>query len=217
MTSTVGAMATYVMTGNGLFDPDVTGSGLQPLGYDQYAALYQRYRCIASNIKVNFAVPAATNNANGSFDIALVPSNTSSVFSTWTAAESAPYSRAKTYEGFGAPAVGLKSRMDTATFMGVPRSAVLADDTLQAGVSANPSDMWFWHICAQTADLSTTSTIYLVIKMTYLVDFFVKQVITLSLSEIATTLEDARARYIQLKKLKRTSIKAKPRAKDTED
>ena len=32
MTSTVGALATYVMTGNGLFDPDVTGSGLQPLG-----------------------------------------------------------------------------------------------------------------------------------------------------------------------------------------
>lgn len=217
MTSTVGALATYVFTGNGLFDPDVTGSGLQPLGFDQWATLYQRYRSIASNIEVNLSTPGATTNATGSFDVAVAPSNTSSVFSSFTAAASSPYAKMVSFNGNGAPGRKLKSKMDTAVFMGVPPLAVLADDTLQASVSANPTDMWYWHVCAVTSDLTSTATILMFTKVTYLVDFFVKQVLTLSVSEFATTLEEARAMYLETKKLRRVSQKVKDRLKQTSD
>ena len=209
MTSTVGALATYVMTGNGLFDPDVTGSGLQPLGFDQWATLYQRYRVIASNIEVCFATPAATNNANGSFDVTLTPSNTSSVFSSYTAAVASPFAKQKSYNGFSASGQKLKSKMDTAVMLGVTHQAVLADDILQASVSANPTDMWFWHICAVTSDLATTATVIMSIRVTYLADFFELQVITLSASENAIAREALRELYLQQKKLKRASLKIK--------
>jgi hypothetical protein len=209
MTSTVGALATYIMTGNGLFDPDVTGSGLQPLGFDQWATLYQRYRVIASNIQVSFSTPGATTNATGSFDVALTPSNTSSVYSTFTAAASAPFSKYRTFNGNGSQGITLKSKMDTSTVAGVTHAAVLAEDILQASVSANPSDMWFWHICAQTVDLSTTGTVYLVIKVTYLVDFFALQVITLSSAEAALARQSVRDLYLQAKRLRRASLKIK--------
>lgn len=39
---------------NNIFDPDVTGAGHQPMGYDQWASLYSRARVIGSRIKVTF-------------------------------------------------------------------------------------------------------------------------------------------------------------------
>jgi hypothetical protein len=209
MTSTVGALATYIFAGNGLFDPDITGSGLQPLGFDQWATLYQRYRGIASLIEVSFSAPAATSNLTGSFDVALTPSNTSSVFSSWTAAAASPFAKSKTFNAFGAPGVKMVSKMDTAVMLGVSHEAVLSDDILQASVSANPTDMWFWHICAVTSDLTTTSTIYMATRVTYLVDFFELQVITLSAVDSALAREAVRALYLQTKKLKRASLKIK--------
>ncbi len=45
---------TYSFRGNGVFDPDKTGTGHQPRGYDQYAALYQYVTVTASHINVTF-------------------------------------------------------------------------------------------------------------------------------------------------------------------
>ena len=42
-----------VFSGNGLYDPDVSGVGHQPLGFDQWMTLYNRYRVYASRIVVN--------------------------------------------------------------------------------------------------------------------------------------------------------------------
>lgn len=43
---------TYVFSCNGLYDPNITGTGHQPLYFDQYMALYRHYTVMKSNIKV---------------------------------------------------------------------------------------------------------------------------------------------------------------------
>lgn len=45
------SLVTQVFRANGLFDPDLSGTGFQPNGFDQYAALYTRYRVHASKIE----------------------------------------------------------------------------------------------------------------------------------------------------------------------
>src|SRR5215216_1143376 len=44
LTSTTGSVAFNAFRMNALFDPNATGAGHQPMYFDNYAALYDRYR-----------------------------------------------------------------------------------------------------------------------------------------------------------------------------
>lgn len=63
LTSTLGSLATYLFRANSLFDPNSTGTGHQPMYYDQLAAIYSYYQVIASKITVKFGHDDAANSA----------------------------------------------------------------------------------------------------------------------------------------------------------
>ncbi len=46
--------AVHTLSANGLFDPDITGSGHQPLGFDQFTPLYDHYYVYAARARVKF-------------------------------------------------------------------------------------------------------------------------------------------------------------------
>jgi len=58
----VGGLTGKVYAANGLFDPDITGVGHQPSGFDQYKEIYERLTVIASRIRV----VATPENQSGS-------------------------------------------------------------------------------------------------------------------------------------------------------
>lgn len=62
VTPTVADTLTYhLFSCNGMFDPDITGSGHQPLGFDQLMALYNNYEVLGSKITVDAQLePGAT-------------------------------------------------------------------------------------------------------------------------------------------------------------
>lgn len=47
-------LGTYTFRANDLYDPDYSGTGHQPLGFDQLMAMYNRFTVIASDITVKF-------------------------------------------------------------------------------------------------------------------------------------------------------------------
>lgn len=47
-----GSCASHVFSANGLYDPDITSTGHQPMGFDNYMALYQDYTVIGSKITI---------------------------------------------------------------------------------------------------------------------------------------------------------------------
>lgn len=47
-----GPLAQHFWSANGMFDPDITGVGHQPMGYDQMAVFYNHYNVIGSKITV---------------------------------------------------------------------------------------------------------------------------------------------------------------------
>lgn len=61
MTSTSGILAFHRFQLNTLFDPDISATGHQPFGRDQWAALYNKYLVTSATIKVKWA-NIATNN-----------------------------------------------------------------------------------------------------------------------------------------------------------
>jgi len=62
---TTGAAASsgYVFTANGLYDPNITGVGHQPMGFDQMMLFYEHYTVTSCRLTVNFYNADATNTA----------------------------------------------------------------------------------------------------------------------------------------------------------
>lgn len=44
--------STWTFALNGLFDPDVTATGHQPMGFDQFSALYQYYKVLGTRVRL---------------------------------------------------------------------------------------------------------------------------------------------------------------------
>ena len=55
LVSTAGAVTYQVMSANGIFDPDLTSTGHQPLYRDNYAAIYDVYTVLGSKCIVRYA------------------------------------------------------------------------------------------------------------------------------------------------------------------
>lgn len=54
LTPSAGLQAAYVMNANSLYDPDRTGTGHQPMGFDEIMANYNHFTVIGSKITVDF-------------------------------------------------------------------------------------------------------------------------------------------------------------------
>jgi len=62
LTSSTGSLASHVFRANSIYDPDYTAAGHQPMGHDQWAALYNHYVVLGSKLTVRF-IPNASSTA----------------------------------------------------------------------------------------------------------------------------------------------------------
>jgi len=54
--------AGYTFALNGLYDPDISGSGHQPMGFDQFTALYQNYKVLGAKVTAKFTIDAQSTS-----------------------------------------------------------------------------------------------------------------------------------------------------------
>lgn len=73
---TTGAMVPYVYRANSLFDPDYTGVGHQPYGFDQLMTWFDHYTVIGSKITVTVFNNGTTHNTPGYVTVLLSDSGT---------------------------------------------------------------------------------------------------------------------------------------------
>lgn len=79
-TSVGTGFTTYVLRPFSLFDIDLTGTGHQPLRFDQLAAMFQQYRVRGCTGRFNFSVGdvVTTTSALGPWRVTVTPSKTNS-------------------------------------------------------------------------------------------------------------------------------------------
>lgn len=68
ITPTTGFAGIHTFCANGIFDPDITGTGHQPYGHDTYQNLYASYRVVKSTIVVR-----PTSNTNCIYGVNIAP------------------------------------------------------------------------------------------------------------------------------------------------
>jgi len=138
-----GTVASHVFSANGLYDPNITGTGHQPLGFDQLMLMYDHYNVIGCRARIDF------QNQDSS-DIVRVGCYVSDDVTVIT-------DPVKIIEnGLGKhmmlsdakSGAGVKSMTIGTSIKKFFKSKVLSDDKLRGSVAANPAEGLYFHVWA---------------------------------------------------------------------
>lgn len=146
-----GVNAVYVWSANGLYDPNITGVGHQPRGFDQLMTLYDHY--VVIGVKASMTVANLDASKAQVYGMAIVDRNTS------LGSPNIEYMELRTSKSrivgpFGPDAVGtLHIACDPNKFLG--RSKPMSDPELKGSTSANPTEQAYIHCFAFPQDAST--------------------------------------------------------------
>lgn len=156
ITSTTGSMGTYVFSCNGLFDPNITATGSQPLYFDQLAAIYQHYNVIGSRIKFKVQIPGQVASLMGEV-LAYIEDNATPSTTFKQAAEQASATRTKFVFGNGQDAAELWLTWSAKQNFG-PNA--IDNVQLQGTPSVNPNEQQYFVLCFQALNAQSTSAYF---------------------------------------------------------
>lgn len=156
---TGGAVATVTRTwrGNSVYDPDYTGTGAQPMGYDQYSTLYDFVVVLGS--KINFKILPGADTV---CQFCIFPSLNSSSTAVTLALREIPYNRTATggiYNIEGNTFVRLKNYMSTAKIFCVSKQHIKDTINYAHSNATNPTNQWYWHLEVETQGGAAASSL----------------------------------------------------------
>ncbi len=167
LTVSTGVLFFNSFRGNGPFDPDSTGGGQQPGGFDQWASLYSRYRVTSCSIELQIVNESPTVTC-----VTLFPTLTNATPSNYQNATVIPYKRQVLVAGSGGRNTSyIKSYMSTAKITGLTEAAILAEDDFQSPTGTLPLQEWFWGIFVNQLDATTALDLLMTVNLTYYIRF----------------------------------------------
>lgn len=152
-----GALNTWIFRANDLFDPDFSGTGHQPMGFDQLMAWYNHFCVVRAKIVCTFR-NIGTTSAYGA--IRVDGSNTA-----LTVIDRLVEDGGLTMDIFEAKGVTGSNKtlaldINIGKLQGVSRSALTADPTLRGDAATSPTEVTYFHLAVwDPAALATTSFI----------------------------------------------------------
>lgn len=158
----VTGIAQYVFASNGLYDPDITGAGHQPAGFDQLMGLWNEYVVVASEIKVSFT--------NASTDAVGVTCGISHVDSATTSGDFRVYiENGQTVWGKIATRAGMDkiTLTNNVNIRDISTQDIFNDDNFSGTSAKNPNDTHYWHIWVYADQGTDIGSVYATVEITY--------------------------------------------------
>lgn len=143
----IGVAGTYVFSANGLYDPNVSGTGHQPYGFDQLMALYNHYYTTGARIKVSVI---GVDNFSYTIGVKLCDSQyLTSNTPDWLLEQPGFKRKIVSYSPAGL-INSISQNFSCKKFFRLKNKAfILADDTLSGSASANPAEQAYFVIVLQ--------------------------------------------------------------------
>lgn len=170
-----GLAANYIFSANGLFDPNITGTGHQPLGFDQLMVMYNHYVVIGAAIKVEFW------NEDATFTQLVSLSIQSSTTAPITATNLIEQGRC-VWTTLGVANSGtdhgvLEMKINPNKFLN--RTKPLSDPELKGSSSANPTEQaYFTLLCTPNNSTQNSSQVRCSATIEYSTIFFEPKILT---------------------------------------
>ena len=144
----VGSTGVQLVRCNSLYDPDFTGVGGQPRGFDQYAALYDQYTVINARIKVWPVQQAGQTAGNDRMLCGISIVDDSGITPTLDSCADRPYTTYKVCHPYCAASDQMISS-NWNRYKRFPKNDTYQN--LSAQISANPAEQEFFQIWAHSA------------------------------------------------------------------
>jgi len=158
-----GAMGTYVWSCNGLYDPDITGTGHQPLYFDQMALIYNHYHVIGAKIKIQ--VQTTEEVLGPCIGCLWIDDNSTTSASTIDAVAEQDRWTLRNFSGTNHdPGTTWRAKWSAKKSFG---KGIMANNELKGTGSANPSEQSYFKFSYNTVD-TTSATIYLTVEIEYI-------------------------------------------------
>lgn len=145
LTAANGYSSYYVFRGNSPYDPDYTGVGVQPYGWDQHAGadLYTNFAAKSSSIKVYFQIEPDYANLRRLHAFIIPLRQVAPLLTDISDVRMIPGAIETTYDGETESTRGAKMKhyMSTRRLF---RESSSVDVSMAGTYSANPSTQWFW-------------------------------------------------------------------------
>lgn len=167
LTSTVGSLDKKQFRANGIYDPNLTGTGHQPFGYDTWATLYNHYVVVGA--RINFKLFTNALNAPSMMG-AFLSDDTTLPYTTpdgFIEAKKGTWKTCQLRAGTMMPTA--ISKYSARQFYNVKdvRDNI---DRLGATIGADPSEQAIFNLWFATLD-GSTATCYATITIDYIVQF----------------------------------------------
>lgn len=156
--------ADYVFSCNGMYDPNLTGIGHQPRGFDQLMLMYDHYVVIGAKIVVRFDNSQNTKPVMAGIMV-LDRATPNTTILDW---QETATCKKQFIQGSGGTSTGVITySINPNKFLG--RSKPLADPTLKGTTAANPTESCAFHVGVWAADASTDlSAVDAVVQIEYM-------------------------------------------------
>lgn len=165
----VSGLGSYLYSCNGMYDPNITGTGHQPMYFDQWSAMYNHYTVLKSTMKVT--VVANTTGAT-IFSLGQDDDTTINAANSYTIWERPGYQTKVVNAPVEPSGTSLWSKWDAKKVFGAdPQS----DPALQGSATSNPTEQTFYVIYFDTLP-STTVTVLVEIWYDVVWDEYVSMV-----------------------------------------
>lgn len=164
LTGTLGARALNVFAANGIFDPDITGVGHQPMYRDTFADIYDQYCVLGSKITVDFSPTTALVPTL----VGIVGDDDSSITTSVQNLLEQNNGVSKLLGTPGSEAVTLTNTFSPLRMFGVN---VKDDGSAATAIGANPSELWTFAVWSASADGASTTVINIRVEIEYTVKF----------------------------------------------
>lgn len=162
-------VTSYVFRGNSLFDPNFTGTGSQPMFYDQLSAIYDFYMVTQSHIKVTFSHSIAD-----AITCVVIPQVANITWPSIATYAERPRAISKLLDGNNTKAISNYCKSKAA--LGVKR---LETSVHGSNILTNPVNQWVWQI-ALDAFTVTSGTVHAQVELSYEAEFFGRKEISRS-------------------------------------
>lgn len=173
LNSTAVALGRHVFSCNSCYDPDLTGGGHQPIGFDEWSQFYTYYKVLGAKITVN-----AVNGTGEPQLIHVIRLDDPNPAGGMTALMEQPYGQWRALAG----SLGGRSNTTIKHYYSAKKQFpnLYRDDTLRANIGANPLEQMYWVISSQRVDAAGTADIAVTVNIEYIVEFSVPKVLVQS-------------------------------------
>lgn len=169
---TTGATATgYTWSMNDLFDPDVSGVGHQPMGFDQLTTFYNNFRVTGCKYHVTFHSPSSDG-----IKCIVFPRRNAAGYGPVTieGIQEQPFCRKMKVIATDTPMSNgvFKGYLPLNRIFGVTKEKYRVDDQYEGAITASPSRLASIDCLAQYKDNTSAHTVYVNIELIYYATFF---------------------------------------------